>query len=155
LRCQLTWIVLITGSLKKRTGFRITLNWIGTDNRTDYASFHIIHPVVMKIHRWIITLNYNSLCTLDSLMKHVSAEHEAMIRQIRHRIVLTDTLYPHMVFLWNWDLSHEHGWRETVLCNLHNNLLLYLICPTMASWYAKTYCMKLDSTQKRVIIDRS
>jgi len=63
-----------------------------------FGKVNIKHPVVMKIHRWIITLNHNSLCTLDTLMQHFSDLYEAIIRQIRPRKILTDTLHPHMVF---------------------------------------------------------
>jgi hypothetical protein len=39
-------------------------------------------------HVDIITVSRKSVCILDSLMQHVSAQREAIMRQIRHKLMI-------------------------------------------------------------------
>jgi len=36
----------------------------------------------------VLTVSHKSVCILDSLMQHVSAQREAIMRQIRHRVMI-------------------------------------------------------------------
>jgi len=36
----------------------------------------------------ITTVSHKSMCILDSLMQHVSAQREAIMRQIRHKVMI-------------------------------------------------------------------
>lgn len=40
------------------------------------------------IHMDIITASQNSVCILDSLMQHVSGQHEAIMKKMRHKVMV-------------------------------------------------------------------
>ena len=69
-------------------------------------------------HRGKITGSYHSF---NSLMRHVSAKQEVVLRQIRHNR--------------NW-------------CVLSTTILLCLICIRIASCYAETFCPKPSNIQQ-------
>jgi hypothetical protein len=71
--------------------------------------------VVMEILRCITTVNSKSFCILDSLIQHVSAEHENVIRPIRHKrnYYISCVLPFHTIHVQAWDpdftKSHKYA----------------------------------------------
>ena len=42
-----------------------------------------------RTHTDIINVSHKSVCIIDNLMRHISAQREAIMRQIRHKIMIT------------------------------------------------------------------